>query len=109
MNGAKKGRIAHKKFLLWLKKRNYRILGRELKTSVVSGGWPDFIVEKNKKIEFFEIKSGKHPVDHHQVEVLKLLRKVGKVRIMRLDEKMKRFSDETAESLSVKNEQKRPN
>jgi len=101
MHGPKKAKIANKKFNSWLKKRGYRVLGREFSKSVQSGGWPDFVVRKPKgKIEFIEVKSGKHRLDPHQLEILKIIRKLGRVRVMRLDEGMKKFKDETPKELN---------
>ena len=100
MHGPKLAKIANKKFNSWLKKRGYQVLGREFSKSVQSGGWPDFVVRKQKsKIEFIEVKSGKHKLDPHQLEILKILRKLGRVRVMRLDGRMKKFKDETPKEL----------
>jgi len=100
MNGPQKAKISNAKFNQWLKKRKFEVLGKEFKHRVQSGGWPDFIVKNSKgKIEFFEVKSGKHQLDSHQKEILKILQKIGRVRIMRLDERMKKFIDETYKSL----------
>lgn len=100
MHGPKKAKIANKKFNAWLKKKKLLVLGRELKHSIQSGGWPDFIVRNKKgRLEFYEVKSGKHRLDPHQLEILKIIRKLGKVHVMRLDESMKRFVDETPNEL----------
>lgn len=100
MHGPKLAKIANKKFNGWLKKCGYLVLGREFSKSVQSGGWPDFVVRKPKgKIEFIEVKSGKHRLDPHQLEILKILRPLGKVRVMRLDADMKKFRDETPKDL----------
>ena len=100
MTGPKKAKISNQKFNKWLEGKKYKILGREFKHRVQSGGWPDFVVKNSKgKLEFFEVKSGKHPLDHHQLEILKILRKLGKVRVMRLNSKMEKFIDETPKNL----------
>ena len=100
MTGPKKAKISNQKFNKWLESKKYKVLGREFKHRVQSGGWPDFIVRNPKgKLEFFEVKSGKHSLDHHQLEILKILRKLGKVRVMRLDSKMRKFVDDTPSAL----------
>ncbi len=101
MRGPQKAKIANKKFNKWLKKKKLVILGREFKHSVQSGGWPDFVVRnQNGQLEFYEVKSGKHRLDPHQLEILKIIRKLGKVYVIRLDESMKKFIDETPNELS---------
>lgn len=100
VNGPMKGKNTAAQFKKWLIKEKYKILGQEFKGSIYSGGWPDFIVRNSKdEIEFFEVKSGKHRLDHHQGEILKILSKIGKVRVMRLDEKTKKFNDTTKKDL----------
>lgn len=100
VNGPMKGKNTAAQFKKWLIKEKYEILGQEFKYSVYSGGWPDFIVKNSKgKIEFFEVKSGNHRLDHHQKEILKILCKIGKVRVMRLDKKMQNFNDTTKKDL----------
>lgn len=100
MHGPKLAKIANKKFNAWLKKKKLQVLGREFKHSVQSGGWPDFVVKNQKgQIEFYEVKSGNHPLDHHQLSILKLIRKLGKVHVMRLDKAMRKFADETPSAL----------
>ena len=96
MHGPKLAKISNKKFNTWLTKNHFNVLGREFKHRVQSGGWPDFaVINKKGNLEFFEVKSGKHPLDHHQLEILTILKKLGRVRIMRLDGKLKNFKDET--------------
>ena len=95
LSSGRQGAIADKKFCKWLETHKYKTLGKEFKTSSHTGGWPDFLVKKNSKLYFFEVKSGNHKVDDHQKEILGILKKLGKVHIMRLDKSMKRFSDET--------------
>ena len=100
MHGPKLAKISNKKFNTWIKKRGYKVLGREFEHSVQSGGWPDFIIRnKNGKLEFYEVKSGKHRLDHHQLEILKIIRKLGKVHVMRLNQSMTRFVEETPDEL----------
>ena len=99
LHGPKKAKIANKKFNIWLKKQKLLILGKEFKYRVQSGGWPDFIVRNKGELEFYEVKSGKHRLDPHQLEILKIIRKLGKVYVMRLDESMKKFIDETPNEL----------
>ena len=67
----------------------------EKKTSLYTGGWPDFLGEKNGRYYFFEIKSGNHKVDKHQIQILSILKKIGKVRVMRLDASMNYFNEDT--------------
>lgn len=100
MHGPQKAKISNRLFNKWLIKQKYNVIGREFAHSIQSGGWPDFIVRKKSgKVEFFEVKSGNHRVDPHQLLVLKILRKIGRVHIMRLDKKMKKFNDETPKEL----------
>ena len=100
MHGPKLAKIANRKFNSWLKKKRVRVLGREFERSVQSGGWPDFIVQnKTGQLEFYEVKSGNHRIDPHQLEILKIVKKLGKVHIMRLDKSMKKFVDETPKEL----------
>ncbi|MBI4120592.1 MAG: VRR-NUC domain-containing protein [Parcubacteria group bacterium] len=100
MHGAKKAKIANRKFNAWLKKRKLLVLGREFNHSVQSGGWPDFVARnKNGRLEFYEVKSGKHRLDPHQLEILKIIRRLGKVYVMRLNEAMDKFIDETPSEL----------
>lgn len=100
MKGPEKGKITNRKFNQWLIEGNYEVLGREFPTRIQSGGWPDFITRnKTGEIEFFEIKSGKHRLDPHQREILKILRKLGKVHVMRLSDDMKTFTEETPKEL----------
>ena len=96
MHGPKLAKISNQKFNTLLTKHSFAVLGKEFKHRAQSGGWPDFIT-RNKKgdLEFFEVKSGKHPLDHHQFEILTILKKLGRVKIMRLDNKLKNFKDET--------------
>ncbi len=93
--GSKKGKYAIRKFNKWLKERGYTVLGKECEERKHSGGWPDFIVRKGEKgkIKFFELKSGRHQVDKHQIEVLKILKEMRKVYIYRFNGK--NFKDET--------------
>lgn len=100
MHGPKLAKIANKKFNDWLEKHDYRVLGKEFGKSILSGGWPDFIVKDRKgRIRFFEVKSGKHRLDPHQLEILKIIRRLGKVCVMRLDASMKNFKGETPKEL----------
>jgi hypothetical protein len=100
MHGPKRAKIANRKFNIWLEKKKLQVLGREFKHSVQSGGWPDFMVRnKAGKLEFYEVKSGKHRLDPHQLETLKTIRKLGRVHVMRLDKSMKKFIDETPAEL----------
>jgi hypothetical protein len=100
MHGPKLAKIANRKFNAWLDGKKLKVLGREFDRSVQSGGWPDFIVRNKKgRLEFYEVKSGKHRLDSHQLEVLKIIRKLGKVHVMRLDGSMKKFVDETPKEL----------
>lgn len=95
MHGSQKGKDTNKKFNEWLKKRGYEVIGKEFPDGVLSGGWPDFIVRNPKgKIEFFEVKSGKHRLDPHQKEVLKILKRIGKVHVMRLNDETDEFVPE---------------
>ena len=100
MHGPKLAKIANRKFNAWLNKKGLQVLGREFKRSVQSGGWPDYIVRNKKgKLEFYEVKSGEHRLDPHQLEILKVIRKLGKVHVMRLNKSMKKFVDETPSEL----------
>ena len=100
MHGPKLAKIVNKKFNSWLNKKGLKILGKEFKHRVQSGGWPDFVVRNKKgKLEFYEVKSGKHRLDPHQLEILKIVRQLGKVYVMRLDSSMKKFVDETPREL----------
>ena len=99
LSSGKRGAIADKKFRKLLETKKYKILGQEFKTSSHTGGWPDFLVKKGGKFYFFEVKSGHHRLDPHQKEVLAVLKKIGKVRVMRLDENMKVFHDDTPNEL----------
>ena len=100
LSSSQRGSIAERNFSVWLEKSGYRILGRESKKSVRTGGWPDFLTAKNGKFYMFEVKGIKHRLDDHQKEVLTILKKIGKVQVMRVqDEAMKKFSDVTRDTL----------
>src|SRR3989344_5718050 len=99
MHGPQRAKIANKKFNAWLKKRKLFVLGGEFKHSVQSGGWPDYVVRNKGRLEFYEVKSGKHRLDPHQLEILRIIRRLGRVYVMRLDRAMKKFIDEPPEEL----------
>ncbi len=104
MNGPRLGKLADKAFVKKLKKGGgYEIIGREFERSIHSGGWPDFITRNPKgKLEFIEVKSGNSPLDHHQHHVLQILRKLGRVRVMRWNKKRSHFEDVTRFELNDK-------
>ncbi len=80
MKTSKQGKVCEDRFIKEnIIPRNHKILGIDKRKPDTRGGWPDIISVKGGEVHVYEVKSGNHKIDDHQMEVLKALQSLGAI------------------------------